>query len=142
LQPKLIARNIRRNLLEQKERLTQYLDVLEKEETDLVNEDPDKLISHIELENNIISELSSLKKIMTPLEVIYFNSPYKKDDLIVGLKKNINELTKQVKAKAGSNKIKLDTIIISAKDKLENLKNKRERSIYDNIDSRLVDIKG
>ena len=79
MQPDQIAKKIRKTLLDQKVKLEDYLYLLEKEEEDIINKDPERLIAHIDLEKNILTELTLLKKVLNPLESMYFDSSYKKD---------------------------------------------------------------
>jgi len=108
LQPDLLVKKIRENLLSQKKKLEKYLEILEKEENDINNKDADKLLEHIKIEQNIVEELNSFKKILEPLEKIYFNLPYKKEDTILKLKESITNLSINVKNKSEDNKKLLD----------------------------------
>lgn len=143
LQPNLLAKKIRENLLSQKEKLQKYLTVLETEETDIKSQDADKLIKHIEAEKNIIDELNSFKKILDPLEAIYSNSPYKKDSAIAELKNGIKNLSTQVSIKSEKNKEILDTVIKEIK---LNIKNKQKLNVgvnsYKKVESHYIDING
>lgn len=143
MQPKEIAKVIRKNLTAQKSRLKEYLKILDHEKEDIINEDPDKLIAHIELEHNIIDELSSFKKILDPLEIMYFNSPFKKQDDIIDIKKDIEMLTDHVKIKSVSNREKLDSVLFKVKADLKGMNKKKvSRNSYTEADSTLVDING
>ncbi|MCK4799174.1 MAG: hypothetical protein KAT05_17510 [Spirochaetes bacterium] len=143
MQPDKIAKKIRKNLLNQKTKLEGYLDLLEKEEEDILLEDPDKLIAHIDFENQIINELSSFKKILEPLEIMYFKSPFKKESALIDIKTNIDKLSHQVKTKTNQNREKLETICIKVKAELKGSSKKGLlKSTYNNVDSRLVDISG
>lgn len=143
MQPNLLAKKIRENLLSQKEKLQKYLTVLETEETDIKSQDADKLIKHIEAERSIIEELNSFKKILDPLEAIYSNSPYKKDSAIAELKNGIKNLSTQVAMKSERNKETLDGVIKEVK---LNIKNKQKINLaaasYKKVESRYVDING
>jgi len=143
LQPNLLAKRIRENLLSQKEKLQNYLAILEMEESDIKSQDADRLIRHIEAEKNIIDELNSFKKILDPLEVIYSNSPYKKDSAIAELKNGIKKLSTQVAIKSEKNKEILDTVIKGVK---LNLKNKQKLNVgvnsYKRVESHYIDISG
>ena len=143
MQPKKIAKIIRENLTSQRERLKEYLSVLDHEKEDIIKEDPDKLIAHIKLEHNIIDELSSFKKILDPLEVMYFNSPYKKKNEIIDLKKDIEDLSDQVKIKSINNKETLDSVLVKIKTDLKGMNKKKvARNSYNDAESNLVDIDG
>ncbi len=143
MQPDQIAKKIRKTLFEQKAKLEDYINLLEKEETDIINKDPDKLIAHIDLEKNILTDLSMLKKVINPLQIIYFNSPYKKDNSIIDLKNSIDKLTNQIKVKSNKNKEKLEFSLNQVKTELKGIRKKGiTNSSYSNVESRLVDICG
>lgn len=129
--------------MKQKKRLEEYLSVLEKEEDDILKEDPDKLIAHINLERNIINELTSFRKILDPLEVIYYQSPYKKDNHIEKMKKTVDSLVNRVQVKAHNNKEKLNTAMVNIKNNMKEIKKKvLTKSVYNNVDSVMLDING
>jgi hypothetical protein len=143
LQPDQLAKRIRKTLLNQKSKLEEYLTVLDKESDDIINKDPEKLLDHIALERNIIDELSELKKILTPLETMYYNSPYKKDNELVGIKDSLSALTNQINVKSIENKEILETVLLTVKTDLKNIKKLDiVRSAYAKVDSRLVDVHG
>lgn len=143
MQPDYIAKKIRKNLLDQKKRLEKYLTILEKEGDDIENADADKLLLHIEIEKDIVNELVSFKKILEPLEVMYYNSPYKKDESLIDIKSSITNLSDQIKVKSDENKEKLEIVLENVKTDLKsNKKNNVAKSVYGNVDSRLVDICG
>ena len=143
MQPDQIAKKIRKTLLDKKERLEDYLHLLEKEEEDIINKDPEKLIAHIDLEKNILIELSLLKKVINPLEIAYYNSPYKKDNSLLELRNNINRLSDQIKEKSDKNQQVLKTALDKVKAELKGIRKKGiVNSSYDKVDSRLVDVCG
>jgi hypothetical protein len=144
LQPDLLAKKIRENLVSQRNKLEEYLTILEKENNDIIEEDADKLIAHIDLEKNIIEDLTDFKKILEPLEKMYSNSPYKKDDNLMNLKTSLDRLTGQVKEKSVANKEKLEIVLEKVKLNLANVsaKNKIFKNTYETARSTLVDING
>lgn len=143
LQPDQIAKKIRSCLLAQREKLEEYMVILDKEQEDLLVKNPDKLIAHIEIEKNILSELEALKKIVNPLETMYFNSPYKKDMSLVDMRQHITLLSDQINEKANKNKEKLETIIVKVKADLKNIsKTGITKTAYKAPESTLVDVCG
>ena len=116
---------------------------MEKEEEDIINKDPDKLIAHINLEKNILTELTLLKKVINPLELAYYNSPYKKDNSLLELKNSINKLSDQIQQKSNINQKELKTAIEKIKAELKGIRKKGiANSSFDKVDSRLVDVCG
>jgi len=143
LRHNILAARIRNNLLEQKKRLEDYLFVLDKEHEDISIEDPDKLIEHINLEKNIINELISFRKILDPLEIIYYGSPYKKDSEILNMKNKVDSLVDKVKVKSKENKEKLTTVLEKIKIDIKELKKKGlVNTVYNNVDSKILDLIG
>lgn len=138
-----IALKIRNNLINQKKRLEEYLAILEKEEEDIIKQDADKLIEHIQLENNIVEEIVSFRKILEPLEIIYFNSPYKKDNEILIMKSNIDNMLKRINEKQKVNKEKLSQVMENIEGRIKEIKKRIfTRPIYYTGDSRILDLNG
>ena len=144
LQPDILIKKIRNNLVSQKERLTTYLKVLDEENNDIKTQDADKLLEHISIEKSIIEELNSFKKILEPLDLIYNNSPYKKDDIISNLKSKLEQLTSNIKDKQDINIELLTNTVNSIGLKLQEVsaQNKKNKPTYNNIQSAYVDIIG
>ncbi len=144
LQPEKIAKKIRENLLEQKDKLEKYLTILEAETGDIKVQDPDKLTFHIGIEKDIINDLSQLKVILEPLEAMYTTSPLKKDMSLSGLKATIDKLSKDVSEKSLVNRDNLQVVLENLKS---NIKTVRSRSGYTNkayatAGSGMLDING
>jgi flagellar biosynthesis/type III secretory pathway chaperone len=144
LQPDTLVKKIRDNLVSQKERLTTYLKVLDEENNDIKASDSDKLLEHISIERSIIEELNSFKKVLEPLDLIYNNSPYKKDNTISNLKSKLEQLTTDIKDKQSVNIDLLTNTVDNIGKRLEEIsaQNKKNKATYDNIRSSYVDIVG
>lgn len=141
MQHDLIAKRIRENLLAQKKRLTEYLSVLNCESKDISDKDADKLQNHIRLESNIISELNSFKKILEPLEIMYRQSPYKKNDSLDDLKEGIMKITAKVQEKSKENQQMLDNMLQEMKNQTNVLpKRNITKDSYTKSESRFIDI--
>ncbi|OHD10056.1 MAG: hypothetical protein A2086_12175 [Spirochaetes bacterium GWD1_27_9] len=143
MQPDLLAKRIRENLVSQKKRLEDYLKILEVEEEDILKVDADKLVSHINLEKDIIEDISSFKRILEPLEKMYDSSPYKKDESLFSLKSSLDKLTSEVKIKSNKNKEKLGVVIEKIKIDLNKVNNKNRMfgSYANSVDSKHIDIR-
>ena len=124
MQPDILAKNIRQNLVKQKEKLESYLKILDTENEDIINNDADKLIAHINLEKDVISDLTSLKIILEPLEKMYMESPYKKDDNLLNLRKSIDLLSGKVTQKSEINMEKLNIQLTKIKADLSGIKSR------------------
>ena len=75
---------------------------------------------------------------------MYDNSPYKKDNSIGSLKSSLDKLTSQITSKSQSNKILLDNTMAKIKADLNNIKNKNRfnKTNYETIESRILDVTG
>jgi hypothetical protein len=144
LQPDLLAKRIRNNLVSQKNKLEEYLKVLENEKDDINSNNADKLIEHINLEKNIIDDLNDFKKILEPLEKMYDDSPYKKDENLFKLKSSLEKLTNEVKLQSHDNKLKLDVVLDKVKADLKETtaKTRMFKNTYGEVSTRLVDLNG
>ena len=98
MQHDILAKKIRENLVAQKQRLTNYLNVLEHESNDIAEKDADKLQAHVKLESNIVSELNAFNKVLDPLEMMYQQTA-DKDDSLDDLRAGIMSITAKVQEK-------------------------------------------
>ncbi|MBO5288900.1 MAG: hypothetical protein IKA37_05900 [Spirochaetales bacterium] len=145
LQPEILAKRIRANLVEQKEKLEDYLKLLDQQEIDINTRNGDKLLSHAKVEKDVVKELSQLKIILEPLEKMYRNSAYQKDEDLQGLKESIDRLSKNVQKKAESN---ADTLTSALDDLQKQIKQVRSKKIvntnrvYSDAAPRMLNING
>jgi len=58
-------------LSQQRDRFNQYLDVLDKQKDIIKKGDPDQLLAHVDLEEQIVKDIFSIQKVIEPLEVMY-----------------------------------------------------------------------
>jgi len=70
-QRKAVLRRFRELIVQQREKFEKYLTVLDHEKTDIQSGDIDKLVSHVELEQQIVSEIYTFQKVIDPLEDLY-----------------------------------------------------------------------
>ena len=145
LQPEILAKRTRANLVEQKEKLEDYLKLLDQQEIDINTRNGDKLLSHAKVEKDVVKELSQLKIILEPLEKMYRNSAYQKDEDLQGLKESIDRLSKNVQKKAESN---ADTLTSALDDLQKQIKQVRSKKIvntnrvYSDAAPRMLNING
>ena len=139
MQHDILAKKIRENLVAQKQRLTNYLNVLEHESNDIAEKDADKLQAHVKLESNIVSELNAFKKVLDPLEVMYPQTA-DKDDSLDYLRAGIMSITAKVQEKSDENKKILDSVFDDIRNQIDTLPKRNLSKIYSNVDSRFIDI--
>ena len=61
-----------KTLLErQRDKFREYLSVLEKQQTSITEENTDALIAHTELEQQVVSNIAGLQKVIVPMAEMY-----------------------------------------------------------------------
>ena len=66
-----VLRQLKKNLLRQRERLVEYLDILEHETEDIYRGDLEKLTAHVDMERAVIHEIQTFTRVIDPLEKLY-----------------------------------------------------------------------
>ena len=145
LQPEILAKRIRANLVEQKEKLEDYLKLLDQQEIDINTRNADRLLSHAKVEKDVVKELSQLKIILEPLEKMYRNSAYKKDEALQGLKESIERLSENVQKKAVSNADNLTSTLDEIQKQIKQVRSKKivnTNKVYSDAAPRMLNING
>ena len=65
-----VLRRFRELLQRQRDKFSQYLQLLEHQKGDIESGDVDALVSHVELEQGIVSEIFAVQKVIDPLETM------------------------------------------------------------------------
>ena len=66
-----VLRRFRELLLQQRKKFERYLVILDHERSDIESGEVDKLVAHVELEEQIVSEIFTFQKVIDPLEDLY-----------------------------------------------------------------------
>ncbi len=124
-----------RSLLEkQRERFSEYLKVLELQEKDINLQDAEAIFAHSELENQIVSNISSLQKVIAPMESLYKAASYNVAETVPVsmIQKDLEKLKTQVLLQNQKNQELLRISIKEVKHQLDSMHNpyKNNRSIY------------
>ena len=91
-----ILKRLRKYLKVQRERFHAYLDVLERQESDILNDNTEKLQAHVELEQSIVKEIYAFQKVIDPLEDMYRMAYPKREEEIPAIKKSLDHIKEQV----------------------------------------------
>lgn len=126
-----------RTLLEQqRSKFQEYLNVLEKQQNSISSEDPEALIAHTELEQQVVKNLASLQKVIVPMSKMYKagNNGHDENEQ-QAITKIQNELTELQNKVLEQNKINRDLLrvhIDNIREQIQNFKNpyKNTRSVY------------
>ncbi|MEE1289905.1 MAG: hypothetical protein UHW86_02610 [Spirochaetota bacterium] len=145
LQPEILAKRIRANLVEQKEKLEDYLKLLDQQEIDINTRNGDKLLSHARVEKDVVKELSQLKIILEPLEKMYRSAAYQKDEDLQGLKESIDRLSENVQKKAVANADNLTSTLEDLQKQIKQVRSKKmvnTNRVYSDAAPRMLNING
>lgn len=131
-----ILRKFKALLEQQRNKFREYLTVLEKQEASIKSENPELLLAHTELEQQVVKNLSSLQKVIIPMSKLYKNlniSSGNEDSQ--SIKEIQNELISLQNKVLEQNKINRDLLrvhIESIKMQIQNFKNpyKNLRTVY------------
>jgi len=148
-----ILKRFRKLLEEQRNKFREYLDVLEKQQSAIEKGDTDAMLAHTELEQQIVANIGSLQKVITPMEKLYesksapaFGSNSSDDaKYIPHLKTDLIKLQQEVLMRNRQNCDLLRTNMAEMKNRMTMFKNpyKNSRSIYANSSTAsLVNLQG
>lgn len=66
-----VLRRFKALLMQQRNKFAEYLQVLEAQENSIVSEDADKIVQHTYLGQSLVSEISTIQKVIEPIESLY-----------------------------------------------------------------------
>lgn len=141
-----ILKRFRELLLEQRNRFQEYLVVLDKQKDVIETGNTDALISHVELEEKIVSDIFAIQKVIDPLEDLYRASYPERETEVPKLKAALEELKNEAVQRSKRNQKLLSERMEQMRSEIKTLRNNpftARRSVYDTSGAAsLVDIKG
>jgi hypothetical protein len=138
-----ILHRFRELLVQQRDRFRRYLTVLENQQFHIESGNAEELLFFVEMEEQIISDIFSVQKVIDPLE----NMVRTDDADVSALKDTLEDLKTQAIARSVHNKDLLSTRMVEIRAEIRSLRNnpfaKASRSLYNHTrTASLVDIKG
>ena len=133
-----LLKNFKKLLEQQRSKFQEYLNVLEKQQDSITEEDPEKLLAHTELEQQVVKNLANLQKVIVPMSKMYRNSSKIQsatdDAEIQRIQGELSDLQNKVLKQNEINRNLLRVHIEQIKSHLNNFKNpyKNNRSVYAN----------
>ena len=128
-----ILHKLRGLLEEQRTKFREYLNVLEKQEQSIADEDTEKLLAHTELEQRIIGGIGNLQKVIKPMEALYKSShgSYSQTDIPI-LQADLAQLQSKILQQNEKNRNALRIHINTVRSKISTMKNPyaKTRSVY------------
>ena len=118
-------------LQEQRDKFSEYLYVLEKQELSIVQNNIEAVMQHTELENNIIKNILNIQKVIEPIEKIYYLSN-PEDKGVLQLKNELVRLQESVQKQNEKNRLILDEKMVTVRNEISNfpLRNKYVANVY------------
>ena len=118
-------------LQEQRDKFSEYLCVLEKQEVSIAENNIEAVMQHTELENNIIRNILNIQKVIEPIEKMYsLSNP--QDENVLQLKNDLGRLQKSIQKQNEKNRIILNEKMAHVRKEISNfpVKNKYATSVY------------
>ena len=134
-----ILRRFRTLLEQQRGKFQEYLNVLEKQQDSISSENPESLIAHTELEQQVVKNIANLQKVILPMSRMYKsvyntaeNMPEEQTKSIEKLQSELNDLQTKVLKQNEINRDLLRLHIDNIRTQIQNFKNpyKNARSVY------------
>ena len=131
-----ILRRFRTLLEQQRGKFKEYLDLLEKQQKSISEENPESLIAHTELEQQVVKNIASLQKVIVPMSNMYksvsANNNDKEAQSILQLQNELTDLQEKVLKQNEINRDLLRVHIESIRTQIQNFKNpyRNARSVY------------
>lgn len=128
-----LLKKFRSLLLQQRKKFQEYLTVLEKQETSIESENSEKLLAHTELEQQVVSNIMNLQKVIVPMSELYKErGAHLEEESVVAIQKDLNDLQQKVLEQNAKNRELLKAHIVQIRSQISSLKNpyKNNRSIY------------
>ena len=128
-----LLKKFRSLLQQQRDKFREYLNVLEKQENSITTENADALLAHTELEQQVVSNIMNLQKVIVPMADLYRErGGDQREESIANLQSDLSKLQNQVLAQNKKNRDLLRSHIASIRTQIASFRNpyKNRRSIY------------
>ena len=133
-----LLRRFRSLLEEQRGKFREYLTVLEKQQDSITAENPESLLAHTELEQQVVKNIANLQKVIVPMAKMYkakagsYASPAEEDADIIKIQNELSDLQEKVLKQNAINRDLLRVHIEQLKTQINNFKNpyKATRNVY------------
>ena len=122
-----LLRKFRSLLEQQRNKFREYLTVLEKQQDSITKENPENLIAHTELEQQVVRNIANLQKVIVPMSKMYKASVpmahTAEDSNIAQIQNELNDLQSRVLKQNQINRDLLREHIESIRIQIQNFKN-------------------
>lgn len=131
-----LLKKFRSLLEEQRNKFQEYLTVLEKQQDSITAENPESLLAHTELEQQVVKNIANLQKVILPMSKLYRSKSQmpavEEDAEITKIQNDLSELQGKVLKQNEINRDLLRIHIEQLRTQICNFKNpyKNNRSVY------------
>lgn len=130
-----LLRKFRALLEQQRAKFQEYLTVLEKQQESITAENPEALLAHTELEQQVVRNIANLQKVIVPMSRLYKasgNTSATEAQSISNLQNELTNLQSKVLKQNEINRDLLKEHLEQIKAQIQNFKNpyKNARSVY------------
>ena len=134
-----ILRRLKSLLEEQRGKFREYLTVLEKQQDSITSENPESLLAHTELEQQVVKNIASLQKVIVPMSKMY-KANAGNDASIQKIQNELSDLQDKVLKQNAINRDLLKVHIEQLRAQIAGFKNpyKANRSVYANLQTQNV----
>ena len=117
--------------------IKEYLSVLEKQQNSIESENPETILAHTELEQQVVKNISNLQKVIVPMSKMYKSLGVSQNQMpeiehIQNIQKDLADLQNKVLVQNQINRDLLRVHINQIKTQIQNFNNpyKNARSVY------------
>ena len=134
-----LLRRFRSLLEEQRGKFREYLTVLEKQQDSITSENPESLLAHTELEQQVVKNIANLQKVIVPMSKMY-KAKAGDDASIQKIQNELSDLQDKVLKQNAINRDLLKVHIEQLRAQIAGFKNpyKANRSVYANVQTQNV----
>lgn len=134
-----ILRRFKSLLEEQRGKFQEYLTVLEKQQDSITSENPESLLAHTELEQQVVKNIANLQKVIVPMSKMY-KANAGNDASIQKIQNELSDLQDKVLKQNAINRDLLKVHIEQLRAQIAGFKNpyKANRSVYANVQTQNV----
>lgn len=129
-----ILKRFREMLEKQREKFSEYLNVLEKQNESIEKGDTEAIKKHAEIEEQIVNQIGTIQKVIIPLETMYKETNHNSNSDIPVLKTDLKKLQNKVREQNQKNKELLEGKMTTLRKEIKSFVNpyKQAKSIYAN----------
>lgn len=134
-----ILRRFKSLLEEQRGKFREYLTVLQKQQDSITSENPESLLAHTELEQQVVKNIANLQKVIVPMSKMY-KANAGNDASIQKIQNELSDLQDKVLKQNAINRDLLKVHIEQLRAQIAGFKNpyKANRSVYANVQTQNV----